>query len=67
MLDAKNRPPQFAGGREERRLIDYCTVSAMVVFWLRVPEVAVMVTIRRPAGVAECLPDERHRSGQVED
>jgi hypothetical protein len=32
-------------------LIDYCTVSAMVVFWVRLPEVAVTVTICRPAGV----------------
>jgi len=30
-------------------LIDYCTVSAIVVFWVRLPEVAVMVTICKPA------------------
>ena len=40
----------MASGREEEPL-DYCTVSAIVVFWVRLPEVAVMVTICKPAGV----------------
>jgi hypothetical protein len=39
----------------EVRHLTYCTVRAMVVFWVTVPEVAVMVTICTPAGVTGAL------------
>ena len=35
--------------------LTYCTVRAMVVFWVTVPEVAVIVTICTPAGVTGAL------------
>jgi hypothetical protein len=46
----KKRPRHAAGGREEGRLDD-CTVSAMVVFLVKLSEVAAMVTICKPAGL----------------
>jgi hypothetical protein len=49
----KGRPRLRAAGNVEP--LTYCTVRAMLVFWVREPEVAVIVTIWTPAGVPGLL------------